>query len=255
MKQTFLLFVFSVSALLGTGCKDKSAETAPGTSSTSTPDQPAAMDQIAEAAGKAADEVVSEVKKQSAEAVAEVQKQAKAAYDDLSKQLIESTKGKTDALLKDLSTDLQGRSQKLAEALKNNETLTAQLQSAVAALLGNQDSQAVGDMGGIAAAKLTPEQTTLAKDFYNVGAAFVTQRNFSSLAGSESDVASLVNSVRQGNYTQALVPLQKIYGQATLTPAQKDLLGKTFDQYMPEGWKDTAGSLQKGIDALKGFGQ
>jgi hypothetical protein len=94
----------------------------------------------------------------------------------------------------------------------------------------------------------------LAKDVYNAAAAFVTERNFSSVPGMNTQVSQLVNAVWQGNYTQALQPLQKLYGQASLTPAQKDLLGATFDQYMPAGWKSAADAVKQGADALKKFG-
>ncbi|HAV62571.1 MAG TPA: hypothetical protein DCY13_09425 [Verrucomicrobiales bacterium] len=241
-----------VCGVLLTGCGDKPADSTSSTSAAPTQNQEAG--EIQEAVSKAASAAVEEVKKQSATAVAEAQQQARAAYDDLSRKLVESTKGQTDKLLQDVGADLEKRTKQLSESLKENQTLTQQLQGAVQALLGGQDTEAVSEMGELAGAKLTPDQTTLAKDAYNAMAAFVTQRNFSTLEGMDSDVARLVNSVWKGNYSEALPPLQKIYGQATLTPAQKELLSTTFDQYAPTGWKDAASSLQKGVDALKKFG-
>jgi len=241
MKRSILPFGAIVSLALLSGCGDKPAESsAPPAASP----QPSDASEATQAASKAVNE-----------AVAEVKKEAQAAYAQLSQQLLASSKGATDELLKNVSTDLQGRVQKLGEALKGNEALTQQLGSAVNALLGNKDSEAVTSLGGLTAAKLTPEQTTLAKDVYNATAALVTQRNFSSLEGLNSDVSQLANAVWKGNYTQALPPLQKIYNQATLTPAQKDLLGKMYDSYMPAGWKDSATKLQQGLDSLKKIGQ
>jgi len=242
MKRNALLSLSVLSLTLAIGCGDKPAESS-STSSTQ-PAKPAATEEIKQAVSKATEEVV-----------AEVQKQAKAAYADLSQQLLASTKGASDELLKNISTDLGARVQKLSESLKTNEGLTQQLGAAVNALLGNQDGEAVGGLSSLTAAKLTPEQTTLAKEVYNAAAALVTQRNFSSVEGMNTDVSQLATAVWKGNYTEALPPLQKLYSQSTLTPQQKDLLGATFDRFMPAGWKESAGKLQQGLDALKGFGK
>jgi len=242
MKRDTLLSLSTLSLALMVGCSDKPAESS--TSATPPPAKPAATEEVKQAVTKATEEVV-----------AEVQKQAKAAYADLSQQLLTSTKGASDDLLKSISTDLGARVQKLSESLKTNEGLTQQLGTAVNALLGNKDGEAVGGLSSLTAAKLTPEQTTLAKEVYNAAAALVTQRNFSSLEGMNSDVSKLATSVWKGNYTEALPPLQKLYSQTSLTPAQKDLLGKMYDSYMPAGWKDSAAKLQQGLDTLKKFGQ
>lgn len=225
-----------------TGCGDKPAQSSSTTPAT--PAKPTATDEAKAAVTKAVTEVTTEVKKQ-----------VQAAYADLSQQLIASGKGATDALSKNISADLQTRVQKLGESLKSNETLAQQLGSAVTALLGNQEGEAVVGLSSLTAAKLTPEQTTLAKDAYNAAAALVTQRNFSSLEGMNSNVSQLANAVWKGNYTEALPPLQKLYSQTSLTAPQKELLGKMYDGYMPAGWKDSAAKLQQGVDALKKFGQ
>lgn len=242
MKRHLSLFLVAFSLLLAGGCGDKPAETS--STSTTPSSQSGAVNELKDAATKAA-----------TEAVAEVQKQAQAAYADFSQKLLAGTKGATDDLLKNISTDLGGRVQKLGESLKGNEALTQQLSSAVNALLGNHDGEAVVGLNSLASAKLTPEQTTLAKDVYNAAAALVTQRNFSSLEGMNTDVSKLATSVWKGNYTEALAPLQKLYSQSTLTAPQKDLLGKMYDGYMPAGWKDSAAKLQQGLDALKKVGQ
>lgn len=189
-----------------------------------------------------------------AEAAPEVKKQAAEVFSNLGQQLTASTQGGGDALLKTISSDLQTRVQTLGSSLASNSTIQQQLNTGVQALLGNKDIDAVKAIGQVTAAKLTPEQTVLAKDVYNATAAFVTQRNFSSLQGMNSDVAQLSNSVLKGNYTEAMTPLKKIYGSASLTSDQKSLLGATFDQVMPAGWRDAAATLQKGADTLKKIG-
>lgn len=254
MKRFTLFTMLAFAGLLITGCKDKSADTTTSNTDSQPSSTQTATKEISKAASTAATEVGTEVKKQAAEVVAEAQKQARAVYDDLSKQLMENTQAKANDLMKQISADLQTRVTDLGESLKSNETLMEQLNGAVQALLNNKDVDAVGAFNKVAAAKLTPEQTTLAKDVYNAAAAFVTERNFSSLEGMNSEVSKLATSVWKGNYTEALQPLQTIYSKSTLTTEQKDLLGAVFDDYLP-GWQEKAGALQKGLDTLKTFGQ
>ena len=265
MKMNSIVSLVTVSGcLLLAGCGD-SAKTPPPATSTGTAPAPTPAEDVKKAATEAAKEVSTEVKKQATEAVAEVkkqatetaaevQKQAVSVYQNLSSQLASSLQSSSDSLLKNISTDLSARVAKLGDSLGANETVKGQLNTALESLLGKKDSDAVSALGKVTESKLTPEQTTLAKDVYNAAAALVTQRNFSSLEGMNSEVTSVVNSVWKGNYTQALPALQKIWTQAKLTDAQKNLLGTTFDKYAP-GWRDSAATLQKGVDVLKTFGK
>ncbi|HEX5219587.1 MAG TPA: hypothetical protein VFZ59_08460 [Verrucomicrobiae bacterium] len=241
MKTSSSTFALAVTVALLAGCGPKSSN---DSSSTSQPSETASTgQQLQEAASKVV-----------AEAAPAVKQQAQETFANLSQQLIDSTKGgSTDALLKNISTDLQGRVSKLATSLSDNAAVKEQLNSAVQALLGNKDIDAIAGLNALTSAKLTPEQTTMVKDVYNAGAALVTQRNFSSIEGMNTDVARLATSVWKGNYTEALTPLQKLYSQATLTAPQKELLSATYDKYMPAGWKDAAGTVQKGLDTLKQF--
>lgn len=175
-----------------------------------------------------------------------------AAVQNFSSQLSSSLQSSSDSLLKNIGTDLGARVSKLGNSLQTNETVKTQLNSAMESLLGKKDSETVGTFGKLTESKLTPEQTTLAMDVYNAAAALVTQRNFSSLEGMNTEVSGLVNSVWKGNYTEALPPLQKIWTKATLTDSQKNLLGTTFDKVAP-GWRDSAAKLQQGTDLLKKF--
>lgn len=239
-KITLALTCAAVTILSGCGQKPSDNTATPGTTTESS----AVSKELQQAATKVATEAATEVKKQAQEVFA-----------NLGQQLVEATKGgNSDALLKNISADLEARVGKLTQSLAANETVKQQLNTSVQALLGNKDADAVAALNKLAGAKLTPEQTALAKDVYNAGAAFVTQRNFSAIEGMNSDVAQLVNSVWKGNYTQALTPLQKLYSKSTLTAAQKDLLTATFDPYMPAGWKDAAGAVKQGAETLKKFG-
>lgn len=238
-------------ACLLSGCGD-SSKTPPVSSggSTPAPATPTASEEVK----KAATEVAKEVSTGAQKAATEAQKQAVAAYQNLSSQLASSLQSSSDSLLKNISTDLGARVSKLGDSLGSNEAVKGQLNTALESLLGKKDSDAVSALGKITESKLTAEQTTLAKDVYNAAAALVTQRNFSSLEGMNTEVTGVVNSVWKGNYTQALPSLQKIWTQAKLTDAQKNLLGTTFDKYAP-GWRDSAATLQKGVDVLKTFGK
>jgi len=188
--------------------------------------------------------------------LADAQQMATDALSGLGQKLLASTPGgNADELLKKISTDLGEQVAALGGTLASDAPLTEKLQTAVEALLENKDIAAIESLDKLTAAKLTPEQTQLAKQVYDAGAAFVTQRNFAAIEGLHSDVAQLANAVWKGQYTEALPPLQKLYSQSTLTPQQKDLLGATFDRFMPAGWKESAGKLQQGLDALKGFGK
>lgn len=254
MKQFALAGTTLLICALLIGCKEKAPE-APETTS-SDPAKPAPTEQIKESLSKAADQAVTEVKKQASETATQIQLQVKAAYNDLSQQLVASTKGSVNDLTKNISSDLQDKVQKLSDSAKDDPSLTEKLSAGIKSLLSNNDSEAVSDLGGLSSAKLTPEQTTLAKDVYNAAAALVTERNFSSVEGMDSDVSKLATAVWKGNYTDALPPLQKLYSQATLTTEQKDLLGKMYDSYTPAGWKDSAAKLEQGLDTLKKkFGQ
>jgi len=254
MKQLFTVFTTILAGIVLTGCSE-SPSTNDGSALSSAPSvTDTASAEIKKTTANAADEVSNEVKKQAGEIATEVQKQAKAVYEDLSQKLIENTKAGANDLMKKISADLEQRVKNLGESVKNNETVMGQLDGALQALLNNKDINAVEAFNDVAAAKLTPEQTTLAKDVYNAGAAFVTERNFSSLEGLDSDVAKLSNAVWQGNYTEALQPLQNIWNKGALTNEQKDLLGTVFDQYLP-GWQEKAEVVNQGLDAIKKFGQ
>jgi len=243
MKNIYSIWMVSVATALIAGCGQQSSNPNSATSGSSetVPAAQTAQPAVATAAATAA---------------SEVKQQAQAAFANLGQQLIESTKGgSADSLIQNVSADLQTRVGALAQSLAGNAAVQAQLNSAVQALLGNKDLDAIAGLNALTSAKLTPEQTTMVKDVYNAGAALVTQRNFSSIEGMNTDVSHLATAVWKGNYTEALTPLQKLYDHSTLTAPQKQLLGATFDKYLPAGWKGAAGTVKKGLDTLNQLGK
>ena len=155
----------------------------------------------------------------------------------------------SDATLKSLGNDLGTKVTALNKSLGTNSEAKGQLQQALSGLLGNRASASLGSLQGLSKAKLTPQQTKLAKDIYHTGSAYLVQKNFSSLEGSQADVAKLVGSLRQGGTAQALPALKSIGQNAKLTPDQKDFLSSLSDQYAP-GLKKAGSALKK----IPGFG-
>lgn len=87
----------------------------------------------------------------------------------------------------------------------------------------------------------------------NLASAYVMQKNFATLEGAQSDVATIVNSFRQGQITPAIPALQKVAKNASLTPTQKQLIASIADKYAP-GIAKTAGALQQGLQSVPGLG-
>ena len=175
----------------------------------------------------------------------------KAAVTDVSTQFAAAAAAQTDKLLGSIGGDLAGKVKSLSQSLGVNDALKSQLDGALQSLTDGKDSTALGQVFQVAqaATNLTPEQQQLAKEVGNLASAFVVQKNFSSLDGAQGDVAGVVNSLRQGNITAAIPPLQKVAQNAGLTPSQKELVSSLADQYAP-GLKKAAGTLQQGLKSL-----
>jgi len=156
----------------------------------------------------------------------------------------------SDATLKSLGDETAAKAAALDKSLGTNSQAKAQLQQALASLAGNRGAASLSSLQGLSKAKLTPEQGRLAKDIYHTGSAYVVQRNFSSLEGSQGEVSQLVSSLRKGGSADALPALKKIGENAKLTTDQKDLLSSLTDQYAP-GLKKAGSALKK----IPGFGQ
>ncbi len=214
-----------------------------------TPAGEQAMPETQKALGTAADET----KKALNDAASTVAQTAKSTASDIASQFLSMAKGQKDNVLNSIGRDLGLKAKSLSDSCGANESVKTNLDKTMTAMLQGQDTQALAPAFQVSQGlNLTPPQLQLAKEVGNLASAFVVQRNFASLSGAQGDVATLVNSLRGGEYAAALPPLQKIMNNASLTPAQKDLVGSLADKYAPS-LKQAAGSLQQGLDTLKGL--
>ncbi len=162
----------------------------------------------------------------------------------LAGKLQEQAKASGDLQLASITTDLTGKLQAYAASLGNNPAIRTKLDDILKSLTGGKDSAALTSAYKLTTgAKLTSEQTNLAKQIGNLASAFTVQKNFASLEGSQSDVASVVASLRKGELTNLVTPLQNIGKNAKLTPGQKELFGTLMDNYAP--------GLKKAADSIK----
>ncbi len=219
--------------------------------STSTSGEPStpALPKTQEALATTADQT----KKAVTDAASAATESVKAAASDAGSKLLDIVKTQSDSVLTSLGQDLAAKAKSLVASSPGNESVSTNVNTALTALANNQDNQALAPAFQLSQGiGLTPQQTQLAKEVGNLASAFVVQRNFSSLAGAQGDVGTLVNALRQGQYTAALPPLQKIMNNASLTPGQKDLLGSLADKYAPS-LKQAAGTLGQGLQKLQGI--
>ena len=162
----------------------------------------------------------------------------------LAMKLQDQAKASGDKQLTSITSDLTGKLQAYAVSLGNNPEIKAKLDDILKSLTGGKDSAALTSAYKLTTgAKLTSEQTNLAKQIGNLASAFTVQKNFASLEGSQSDVASVVASLRKGELTNLVTPLQNIGKNAKLTPGQKELFGTLMDNYAP--------GLKKATDSIK----
>ncbi len=194
-----------------------------------------------------------ETKKAVSEAASTVAASAKATASDVASKFLSVAKTQGDSVLRSIGQDLAAKAKSLVDSSSNNPSVSTNVNTTLTALADGKDNQALAPAFQTAQGMgLTPAQTQLAKEVGNLASAFVVQRNFSTLEGAQGDVATLVNSLRNGQYAATLQPLQKIWSNASLTPDQKQLVGSIVDQYAPS-LKQAAGSLQQGLQKLQGL--
>ena len=156
-------------------------------------------------------------------------------------------KSASDSQLGDIATQLTGKVANLESLLGTNSIIKAKLDSTLKSLTGGKDSAGLTTaLDLVKGAKPTPEQLGLAKQVGNIASAYVVQKNFTSLEGSQSDVATIVSSLRAGKITEAVPAIKNVATSAKLTDTQKHLITTIADKYAP-GWKvasEAAGALK-----------
>lgn len=165
----------------------------------------------------------------------------------LTTKLEEQAKASGDAQLAPIATELTSKVSALGATTAPDSPVRTGLDNTLKSLTGNNDAAALTSVFQLGeAAKLTPEQTVLVKEVGNLASAYVVQKNFSGWTGSQGDVATLVNALRQGQLAEAVPALKNLAASAQLTEAQKQVIIPIADKYAP-GWQ----KLQGTVDTLK----
>jgi hypothetical protein len=168
-------------------------------------------------------------------------------------KFLDTAKAAQDGQLGTIASELTGKMQALGESLGANDAVKQKLDRTLESLTGGQDSDALKHAFDLVkAAKLTPEQVDAAKQVGNLASAYVMQKNFATLEGSQSDVATVVNSLRKGPLTAAIVPLKNVATNTHLTDGQKQLVTTVADKYAP-GWQKAKNAMDA-FKKLPGFG-
>ncbi len=167
-------------------------------------------------------------------------------------KFLDTAKAAKDGQLGVIASELTGKVQSLGATLGANTAVKGMLDNTLKSLTGGKDSAALMHAFDLVkAAKLTPDQLGLAKQVGNLASAYVVQKNFATLEGSQSDVATLVSSLREGKLTAAIAPLKNVAGNTHLTDGQKDLVKTVANKYAP-GLGKAAGAVDA-IKKLPGF--
>ena len=167
-------------------------------------------------------------------------------------QFMDQAKAASDSQLGPIAGELTTKLQSLGSSLAGNTAVKTALDGTLKSLTGGMDSEALTSAFDLVKnAKLTPEQAGIAKEVGNLTSAYVVQKNFATLEGSQSDVATIVKSLRGGNVTAAIPPLKNVATSAKLTDPQKQLITKVADKYAP-GWEKAKGAMDS-LKKLPGF--
>jgi hypothetical protein len=159
----------------------------------------------------------------------------------------------TNSQLGSIATDLTNQVTTLETTLPTNSVTKGKLDGTLQSLSAGDDAGALKSAYSLTqGAKLTQEQTSAARQVGNLTSAYVVQKDFSTLDGSQGDVTNLVSSLRSGNTVSAVVPLKNIVTNPKLTDQQKQLITTVADRYVPGYQK-----AKNAVDAFKklpGFG-
>ena len=168
-------------------------------------------------------------------------------------KFLDTAKSAQDSQLGAIASELTGKMQALGDSLGVNDAVKKTLDNTLESLTGGRDSEALTHAFDLVkAARFTPEQLGIAKQVGNLASAYVMQKNFATLEGSQNDVATVVSSLRKGPLTAAIAPLKNVAANTHLSDGQKTLVKTVADKYAP-GWqkaKDAMDAFKK----LPGFG-
>ncbi len=166
---------------------------------------------------------------------------------------MDTAKAADDGQLGAIASELTGKMQDLGQSLGVNDAVKNTLDNTLKSLTGGMDSDALTHAFDLVkAASFTPEQLGLAKQVGNLASAYVMQKNFATLDGSQGDVATIVTALRQGNLTAAVAPLKNVASNTHLSDGQKNLIKTVANKYAPG-----LGKAKDAVDAIKklpGFG-
>jgi hypothetical protein len=165
-------------------------------------------------------------------------------------QIQTTTSTNSDSKLKSLGDEFQAKIQALSASCGTNSASTNRIQGLLKGISSTNSAESFVSLQKLGDAKLTPEQTKVAKDVKDAGSAYLVQKNFGSIQGSSSnDVATIVTSLHDGHALAALPAIKNVSQNSKLTTDQKSLLGAVADKYAPG-----LGKAQEGLKTLKGFG-
>jgi hypothetical protein len=174
------------------------------------------------------------------------------ADDSLITKFLGQAKSAGDSQLGGIASELTDKIKSFGTSLGDNAAVKGRLDEVLGSLTGGKDTAALtSTFDLVKEAKLTPQQTDLAKQVGNVASAYVVQKNFSKLDGAQGDVATIVSSLRAGKIAPAIPAIKNVAGNAHLTDTQKQLISSVADKYAP-GWQGVKGAID-GIKKFPGF--
>jgi hypothetical protein len=258
MKPMMIYSAALVSAVvLFTGCGQSSSNSNQGNASSPAPTSKPEAAAPAPAASTAPTATPSPTDAQAApaKAVAAASTSSVQATNQDVSQFAAAAASQPDQTAASIGNDLAAKANSLAQSPDSSPELKSQVGSAMQSLSAGKDASALTTLFQQAKqANLTPQQSQLVKDVGNLASAYVVQRNFSSLNGSQGDVATLVSSLRKGSVAPALPALKSLAQNASLSPQQKDLVSTLADQYAP-GLKGTTDALKQRLQGIPGLGK
>lgn len=261
MKPMMIYSAAIVSAVvLFTGCGQSSSNSNQGNASSPAPTSkpeaaaPAPAASAAPTAAPSPTDAQAAPAKAVAAAVDASTSSVQATNQDVS-QFAAAAASQPDQTAASVGNDLAAKANSLAQSPDSSPELKSQVGSAMQSLSAGKDASALTTLFQQAKqANLTPQQSQLVKDVGHLASAYVVQRNFSSLNGSQGDVATLVSSLRKGSVAPALPALKSLAQNASLSPQQKDLVSTLADQYAP-GLKGTTDALKQRLQGIPGLGK